>query len=345
MDTQTPNTTTLKSYQTAMVVINQNLNGRTPILMGESPEFRQYLLENYGLTIPFTITTIEKKVNEHRVLLSSLKDQQEKYYIILPFDAPTASLRKLLEANGYQEYLDYIFINRKKAIIKSSKTTDYTDGYGNYVHPGCATVTLSRFAVNTHIYVDDSARGDLNIRVFGNGGGHVHIGQRCRFGGTRIFVHDNGCVELGNKITFGEISKISAMPNNRVVLGNDCMISSNVLIFSGDGHAIFDMQTGQRTNALSPDDPRGTIILGRHVWVGAGAYILNRSQIGNSCIIGANATFKGTLPDHSVAAGNPARMIRQGVAWSRDPHATDINTCFADWNAEELSEDDDTSEE
>ncbi len=54
--------------------------------------------------------------------------------------------------------------------------------------------------------------------------------------------------------------------------------------------------------------------LGDHVSVGVGAVILGPVQVGDHCIIGANAVVTSDIPANAIAAGIPARVIKQ--RWS-----------------------------
>ena len=51
------------------------------------------------------------------------------------------------------------------------------------------------------------------------------------------------------------------------------------------------------------------VVLGNNVFVGAGSIILPGVHIGNRVIIGAGSIVTQDVPDNSVAAGNPARVI------------------------------------
>jgi lipopolysaccharide O-acetyltransferase len=51
------------------------------------------------------------------------------------------------------------------------------------------------------------------------------------------------------------------------------------------------------------------IRIGRGTWVGERVSILKGSDIGRYCTIGANSVVRGTIPDHSVAVGAPARVV------------------------------------
>lgn len=51
------------------------------------------------------------------------------------------------------------------------------------------------------------------------------------------------------------------------------------------------------------------VTIGNNVFIGAGAFILPGVHIGNNVIIGAGSVVTKNIPDNTVAAGNPARVI------------------------------------
>lgn len=53
----------------------------------------------------------------------------------------------------------------------------------------------------------------------------------------------------------------------------------------------------------------GRVDIGDDVFIGAGAIILPNVRIGNRVIIGAGAVVTRDIPDNSVAAGNPAKVL------------------------------------
>jgi len=52
------------------------------------------------------------------------------------------------------------------------------------------------------------------------------------------------------------------------------------------------------------------VVIGPGCWIGARVTIIGGVTIGRGCVIGAGAVVRGNLPDWSVAAGVPARVIR-----------------------------------
>jgi serine O-acetyltransferase len=56
--------------------------------------------------------------------------------------------------------------------------------------------------------------------------------------------------------------------------------------------------------------------IGNDVYIGAGAKILGPIEIGDHCVIGANAVVVKSIPSNCVAAGVPAKIIKENI----DPH-------------------------
>jgi sugar O-acyltransferase (sialic acid O-acetyltransferase NeuD family) len=62
----------------------------------------------------------------------------------------------------------------------------------------------------------------------------------------------------------------------------------------------------------------GGCILEDGVYVGAGAVLLPKVRIGRNAVIAAGAVVTRDVPSQAMVAGNPARVMRDGVAGYRD---------------------------
>lgn len=55
------------------------------------------------------------------------------------------------------------------------------------------------------------------------------------------------------------------------------------------------------------------IHVGRKVWIGANALVLPGVTIGEGSVIGGGSVVTKDVPPNTVVAGNPARVIREGL--------------------------------
>ena len=62
----------------------------------------------------------------------------------------------------------------------------------------------------------------------------------------------------------------------------------------------------------------GAVVLGENVFVGDAVRILKGASIGAHSVIGAGSVVTGQIPECVIAAGNPARVIRE-IEDAREP--------------------------
>ena len=56
---------------------------------------------------------------------------------------------------------------------------------------------------------------------------------------------------------------------------------------------------------------KGPTRMGDNVWCGANVVVTSGVTIGRRCVIGANSVVTEDLPDFSIAAGAPAKVLRR----------------------------------
>lgn len=119
----------------------------------------------------------------------------------------------------------------------------------------------------------------------------------------------NAQLIIGNHVG---ISGGAICSKKSIIIGDHCIIGSNVIIADNDFHTI--APEGRRYRYLrndSNDIPAKDINIGPNVWIGADVYILKGVTIGENSVIGAMSVVSKSIPPNCVAAGNPARFIRE----------------------------------
>ena len=89
-----------------------------------------------------------------------------------------------------------------------------------------------------------------------------------------------------------------------VRIGDNCQFAPNVGIYTA-GHPVHPA-TRNTLYEYGFD-----ITIGDNVWIGANSVVLPGVTIGSNCVIGAGSVVNRSIPEWSVAPGNPCRVIRQ----------------------------------
>jgi acetyltransferase-like isoleucine patch superfamily enzyme len=87
-------------------------------------------------------------------------------------------------------------------------------------------------------------------------------------------------------------------------IGNNVYITNGVMFLTHDGGTLIFRKEVPDLEWTAP------IVIGNDVYIGYRAIILPGVSIGNCCVIGAGSVVSKSIPDNSVAAGSPARVIR-----------------------------------
>ena len=112
--------------------------------------------------------------------------------------------------------------------------------------------------------------------------------------------------DFGKNIRVGEDVFINAcchfQDHGGVVLGDGCQIGHNV-VFATLNHDL--------SPATRKDTYPAPIILGKNVWVGSNATILQGVTIGDNAVIGAGAVVNRDVAANTVVGGVPAKFIKK----------------------------------
>ena len=316
-----------QSFKRLTEIINKYRQGRTILLLGESRSYRSFLREEYGIKNLLLVTTVKNKASGGVKYIEDIAGMNDRYYIVAPKVKKTIDLQMQLFSCGYNDFDDCFFINHGHITV-DTYVEDYSDNYGNRIHAPSCKVLLDEFANGTEIYIGDSCEfgKDSKIEVKDMGGAKVTVGNKCKFEDEVVLTVMNDCaMSIGDNTTIVRSSQITAIGGMTVNIGKDCLISTEIKMYCGDGHAIFDLNNKKRLNPLTKGDPRNIISIGDHVWIGMRALILNRTVIGSNSIVGAGSLVKGEFPNNCIIAGTPASVIRRDITWCADPYKTMVD--------------------
>jgi len=112
-------------------------------------------------------------------------------------------------------------------------------------------------------------------------------------------------VYIGKNVSINRFVTIDASDGGEISIGNNCMIGPYVLIRAAD-HRFDDLSQPIISQGHKP----GQIIIEDNCWIAGHVTITRGVTIGSGSIIGANSVVTRNIPPNSVAAGNPAKVIR-----------------------------------
>lgn len=94
------------------------------------------------------------------------------------------------------------------------------------------------------------------------------------------------------------------LDNAKVKIGDNCLIAPNVAIYTA-GHPLHpDVRSTGYEYGIG-------ITIGDNVWLGGNVVVCPGVHIGNNVVIGAGSVVTKDIPDWSLAAGNPCKVIRK----------------------------------
>ena len=128
-----------------------------------------------------------------------------------------------------------------------------------------------------------------------------------------IWLEDcDGRLEIGAGTTIEEAHLAVTEPGRSITIGSDCMLAYDIDIRTGDSHPLFDAASGERLN------PAQDVVIGDRVWIAAHTSILKGVRLAHDSVVATGAVVvKPSDQPGVVLGGNPAKVVREGVTWSR----------------------------
>lgn len=156
-----------------------------------------------------------------------------------------------------------------------------------------------KIAIGDDVVIDDGCV--LDAKGTDNEG--IRIGSGVFVGRNTILSCKNGDIVVDDRANIGFNCEIFSA--SRVRLGKDTLVAAYTYLVGGDhlyGRTdVPVLHQGRTARGIEVDD---------NVWLGAHVVVADGSRVGRDAIVGAGAVVIGEIPPFHVAAGVPAKVLR-----------------------------------
>ena len=156
-----------------------------------------------------------------------------------------------------------------------------------------------KIVIGDNVVIDDhcclDAKGTTNQGI--------RIGSGVFLGRNAILSCKNGDIVLEDDANVG--FNVEIFSASRVRVGKKVLVAAYTYLVGGDH--LYDrtdvpvLDQGRTARGIDVDD---------HAWLGAHVVVTDGSRVGRDAIVGAGAVVVGEVPDFAIAAGIPARVVR-----------------------------------
>ena len=158
---------------------------------------------------------------------------------------------------------------------------------------------------------------------------HLHLGRNVFVGDGVVVYADvgGGPVALGDRVYLNEGVRIVTGQGGSVSLGDDAHVQPGCSFMAWQGSikvgrnaqiapncAFYPYEHGTDPDVPIHEQPlrsKGDIEIADDAWLGHGVIVLSGVSIGAGTVVGAGSVVTKSLPSGVVAAGSPARVVRE----------------------------------
>jgi acetyltransferase-like isoleucine patch superfamily enzyme len=135
--------------------------------------------------------------------------------------------------------------------------------------------------------------------------GRLEIGPHAFFEPGVWLTSQSGRISIGGGSLLNLNVMVAAV--HEVTIGEHCMFANGCLVTDGD-HRFDDPDVPVPWQGFTS---KGPVTIGDNVWFGANTVVTSGVTIGRRAVIGANSVVTTDVAEFTVAAGAPARVVKQ----------------------------------
>lgn len=156
-----------------------------------------------------------------------------------------------------------------------------------------------KISIGDNVVIDDACCLDAK----GSDNKGITVGKGVFIGRNTILSCKNGDIVIDDAANIGFNCEIFSA--SRVRVGKSVLMAAYTYLVGGDH--LYDrtdipvLEQGRTARGIAVDD---------NVWLGTHVVVTDGSHVGRDAIVGAGAVVVGEIPDFSIAAGIPAKVMR-----------------------------------
>lgn len=164
---------------------------------------------------------------------------------------------------------------------------------------------------------------NINIRNRSLSKVYFSVGEDSVVNGNFIFENENGLVKIGDRTFIGGGGKFISI--NNITIGNDVLISWGCTIMDNNAHSlkwserkgdVKEWKRGIEENKIGyyknwTNVKSAPVVIEDKSWVGFDVVILKGVRIGKGVIVASRSVVTKDVPDWTIVAGNPAKLVRE----------------------------------
>lgn len=194
----------------------------------------------------------------------------------------------------------HLYTYRLSQWLKGKRNMLYTMWIGNFIGE-----------------VGEKCHFQYPLRLQGGGSQRIRIGERTSIQAYSILgawerygkdEHYEPEIVIGNDCNIGEFCHITAI--RRITIG-DGLLTGRFVYIGDNAHGGLSLEEAEIPPARRHLASKGEIKIGRNVWIGDKVSIFGGVTIGDNVIIGAGSIVTHDIPSNCMAAGVPAKVIKQ----------------------------------
>lgn len=176
----------------------------------------------------------------------------------------------------------------------------------SYVSPN-ATIFHNELELDHNVFI-----GERVVIYQAQNGGAVKIGGRTHIHREIIIeTGDGGSLIIGNDTHIQPRCQFSAYKGS-IIIGSNVQIAPFCAFYPYNHR--FESNKAIMDQSLFT---KGGIVIEDDAWIGVGAIVLDGVRIGKGAVVGAGSVVSDNIPDDSIAAGVPARVVKMRKDFSQ----------------------------